>query len=101
MAIDPGGYTVGELLRQADVDHEEAAAVDYNSRGWDANRLRIGGLRFDELDDVVSVPEGAETVEISVDGEVVASLDVNSQSVPEAEANFKTARSERDSSSQE
>lgn len=94
MALDPGGYTVGELLRRADVDHEELAAVDYNDRGWDANRIRIGGLRFDELDDVVSVPEGAEVVEITVDGEVVGSIKVNSQSVPEAEANFKAVKEE-------
>lgn len=98
MALDPGGYTVGELLQRAGVNHEEVASVDYNNRGWDANRLRIGGLRFDELDDVVAVPEGAETVEISVDGEVVASLDVNSQDVPEAAANFKAAKSDSKSS---
>ena len=98
MALDPGGYTVGELLRRAGVDHADVAAVDYNDRGWDANRLRIGGLRFDELEDVVSVPEGAEVVEITVDGEVVGSIKVNSQSVPEAEANFKSAKEEQDSS---
>lgn len=98
MAIDPGGYTVGELLRRADVNHEELAAVDYNVRGWDANRIRVGGLRFDELEDVVSVPEGAEEVEITVDGEVVGSVPVNSQSVPEAEANFKAEAKEAKSS---
>ena len=96
MALEPGGYTVEELLRKAKVDHEELAKVDYNDRGWDANRIRVGGLRFDELDDIVSVPEGAEKLEISVDGEVVATLNVNTQDVPEAVANFKAAKDNED-----
>ncbi len=89
-AIEPGQYSVRDLLSKAGVVPHEAAAVDYNADGWDRRLIRVGGLRFDDLDDVVEVPEGAEKVEIEVDGEAQASLDVNGKEVPEAVENFKS-----------
>lgn len=89
MALDPGQYTVRELLEKAEVDPTEVAKVDYNDRGWDNRLFRVGGLRFDDLDDVIEVPEGATELEITVDSNPVASLAVNTREVPEAAANFK------------
>ena len=76
----------------AGVVPHEAAAVDYNADGWDRRLIRIGGLRFDDLDAMVEVPEGADKVEITVDGKVEGSIDVNGVEVPEAVANFKSAK---------
>lgn len=80
MAIDPGFYTVQQLLDLAGVDPAEAAKVDYNDRGWDSNLLRVGGLRFDELDEVINVPEAAIEVVVEANGETIGTVPVNTVS---------------------
>lgn len=78
MQINPGTYTVGELLNSFDFDINEQASVNYESSGpgVDYRRVKLGGLGFDSLEDTIVVPEGAEKLELTLDGEVVASADV-------------------------
>ena len=72
-------YTVEELLNLADYDARAEAAVDYNDSGYDLRRVQVGGLPFNDFDESVRIPEeGADKVEITLDGEVVATLDVAS-----------------------
>jgi len=91
-ALEPGKYTVKELLDRAGVVPHEVAAVDYNADGWDRRKIRVGGLPFDDLDDVVEIPEGATDLEITVDGEAKGTLEVKGVDVPEAVANFKSSK---------
>lgn len=91
-SLEPGQYTVQELLDAVGVNAQEAAKVDYNEDGWDRRLIRVGGLRFDSLDDVVEVPEGAESLEITVDGETKGEVAVSGSEVPEAAANFKSSK---------
>ncbi len=74
--IKPGLYSVGELLDAAGVDAQAEAAVDYNESGYDLRRVQVGGLPFDDFDQQVRVPEGSDAVEVTVDQEVVATLNV-------------------------
>ncbi len=74
--VAPGSYTVEEVFALVDFDVTVAAAVDYNDRGWDARRVTVGGLSFDDLDRRIKVQPGADPVEIEVDGVTVATLDV-------------------------
>lgn len=73
-------YTFSEALQLAEVDLNEVAAVDYNPDGVDLRRVKVGGLGFDTPDATFHVGH-AESVEVTVDGEVVATLEV----APEAD----------------
>jgi len=74
--ISPGNYSIRELLDAAGFDFMNEAAVDYNADGWDRRRIRVGGLSFDDLDERIIVPESADSVSISVDGEESANLSI-------------------------
>jgi len=68
--------TFSEALDLAGVDLNEVAAVDYNDDGVDMRRVKVGGLGFDDPSNSFMVAAGGEPVEVTVDGEVVATLDV-------------------------
>ncbi len=68
--------TFSEALSLAGVDLNEVAAVDYNDDGVDMRRVKVGGLGFDDPSQTLRVASGAESVEVTVDGEVVATLDI-------------------------
>ncbi len=74
--IRPGQYTVREVFEAADFDHAEKLAADYNDGGPDFRKVKVGGLDVHSLDDLVSVPVTADTLDISLDGSVDSSLDV-------------------------
>jgi hypothetical protein len=72
-------YTVQELLDLAEYDAKAEAAVDYNESGYDLRRVQVGGLPFNDLDEKIRIPEeGADDLEITLDGESVATLTVAS-----------------------
>lgn len=77
--VKPGLYTVQDLLDLADFDAQKEAAADYNESGYDLRRVQVGGLPFHSFDEAIRVPDSAETVEITLDSEVVATLDVVSE----------------------
>lgn len=79
--VKPGLYTIKDLLDLVDFDVYSEAAVDYNESGYDLRRVQVGGLPFNDLDEQIRVPEGASTVEITLDSSVVAALDVNNEDV--------------------
>lgn len=76
--IAPGAYTVQELLDHFDFNVDEKAAVEYESSGShvDYRRVKIGGLGFDSLEQTISVPDAAKSLDLTLDGEVVAQADV-------------------------
>jgi hypothetical protein len=77
--LAPGLYTFGEVLNAAGVDFEKAAAADYNASGIDFRKVSVGGLHFDNLDNVFRVQESAEELEVRVDGKSVAKLSVSGE----------------------
>lgn len=76
--INPGVYTVGELLNAAGVDFNEVAKVDYGS-GIDYRRVKVGGLTFGDLSQVIVVADDPETttLEIRVNDKKVSALTVD------------------------
>jgi hypothetical protein len=76
--IKAGKYTVQDLLDAADFDVKTEAAVDYNESGYDLRRVQVGGLPFNDLEQVIEVPESATEVEVTLDQGVVATLQVTS-----------------------
>lgn len=75
--IKAGTYQVREVLRIAKFDFEKEAAAEYLSGAPDHRRVQIGGLSFDSVDEVVVIPETADSVSISLDGEEAISLSVS------------------------
>lgn len=69
-------YTFDEVFALAKFDWKEAAAVDYNDDGFDARRVKVAGLGFDSPEESFRVSVDSKAVEIAVDGEVVATLNV-------------------------
>lgn len=57
----PGIYPVSEILDTLGFEMVE-----------DFRRVKIGGLGFDYLDSKIRIPESAKTIEVTLDGEVVA-----------------------------
>lgn len=74
--IKAGFHTVDEILARANFDLAEKAQVDYNPEGVDRRRIKIGGLGFDSGEDVINVPVTADILEITVDGQVDTTLEV-------------------------
>lgn len=76
--VRPGVYTVGELLSAAGVDFKEVAKVDYGS-GVDYRKVKVGGLTFDDVNNVIVVSddEGTTELEVRVDEKKVASLAID------------------------
>jgi hypothetical protein len=82
MALASGQvYTVGEVLAEADFDLASEAAVDYNDTGYDVRRVKVGGLGFDSVEDSFRV--AGDKVEVSLDGEVVKTLEVENDAADE------------------
>lgn len=79
--VSPGLYTYRELFDRFGFDVEKEAAVNYESSGpgVDYRRVNVGGLSFDDLDQQIHIPEGAEKLEISLDDEVVVSAKVKAE----------------------
>lgn len=65
--MQSGSYTVEQIM--AELEFSMDGITDYR-------RVKVGGLGFDDLSKVIRVPESAETIEITLDGDVVASQDV-------------------------
>jgi len=78
-SVRPGLHTVRELFDIAGFDFEKHATVDYGAGEFIDHRLvRVGGLSFDNLDRVIDIPEeGADKVDIEVDGELKKSLSID------------------------
>lgn len=77
--LAPGLYTFGEVLNAAGVDFNKVAAADYSADGVDYRLVSVGGLHFDNLDNVLRVQESATDLEIRVDGKSVAKLAVDGE----------------------
>jgi hypothetical protein len=75
-SIPAGRHTFGDLFRSAGFDFEAKAAADYNNGAPDYRRVKVGGIGFDSLDDVIVVPYTVDTVAITLDGEDDTVLDV-------------------------
>lgn len=90
--IRAGAYTIGEILRTADFDLSRAGA-DYLDGQPDLRRVTVGGLGFDSLEESLAVPVTADAVDITLDGEVVESLEVTLDDAQKAERtySFETA----------
>lgn len=73
--IQAGTYTVSQVFQQAGFDFDAEAASE--GRGPDFRRVRIGGLGFDSLEDVIVIPETADKVAIVVDDKEHTSLNVS------------------------
>lgn len=71
--LTPGIYTYGEILKLANFDLKAKAESDFR-------RVTVGGLHFDDPNNVFVVPESASRVDISLDGSVEESLDVDTES---------------------
>lgn len=63
-----GIYTVQQIMQALDFDFAQAEG--------DYRRVKIGGLGFDYLDKTINIPESAESIDITLDGEIVASQEV-------------------------
>lgn len=74
--ISPGIHSVRDLFAQSGFDFEGQAAADYNDGAPDFRRVKVGGLGFDDLDREVRVQPTADSVEITLDGQKVAELEV-------------------------
>jgi hypothetical protein len=76
-SLEPGTYTIQQLLDHFDFDVDRKAAVSYESSGdhVDYRRVKIGGLGFDSPEDKLMVVSGS-SLELTLDGEVVNSVDV-------------------------
>lgn len=74
-SIEPGYYTIREIFKVAGFDLNQAASVDYGD-GVDRRKVKVGGVGFDDLEDMVLIPSSADTLEISVDGVPSVTLDV-------------------------
>jgi len=74
--IAAGRYTYRELFNDVGFNFEDSAAADYNDGAPDFRRVKVGGVGFDSLDDVVVVPYTADTLDISVDGKAAQTLNI-------------------------
>ena len=75
--VAPGSYTFAQFFGLVDFDFEGAAYVeDDGAPRVDYRKVKVGGLSFDDLDQTFVVPESADVVEVTVDGEVVKSASV-------------------------
>ena len=54
----------------------QALGFDVAQAEGDNRRVKVGGLGYDFLDKVIAIPESAETIDITLDGEVVVSAPV-------------------------
>lgn len=90
--IKAGSCTFGEILRAAGFELSDAGA-EYLDGQPDLRRVTVGGLGFDSLEDVVTVPVTADKVDVTLDGEVVKSLSVklSSEQKKERAYSFATA----------
>jgi hypothetical protein len=81
--IEPGQYSIEDVLSVANFDFHKEAAADYLDGEADHRRVTVGGLPFGSLQDEVFIPQHAETVEVVLDGKVVATLKVDNGVRPE------------------
>jgi hypothetical protein len=100
--VQAGLHSVRELLDAAGFDFEKEAAADYNDGAPDFRRVKVGGLSFDDLEKSVNVPPTADSVEITLDGKKVASLDVelDERQKEERRLSFESAAEADDPSSE-
>lgn len=82
--IRPGVYTFRELLNLADVDFEAAATVKRgDAQVLDHRRVSVGGLYFDDVNNVLVVPDVAvDALEIRAEGKLVGKLKVDAEAEP-------------------
>jgi hypothetical protein len=75
--VTPGLHSFAEVLERAEFDLDEHATVDYGAGPFvDHRRVTVGGLTFDDPNNVFVVPEDADRVEIRVEGELKKALSV-------------------------
>lgn len=76
MAFTGGSLvTFAEVFEAADYDWQSEASVDYGD-GVDRRRVKVGGLGFDDVNDSFRLPSNTTSVDITLDGEVVGSVEV-------------------------
>lgn len=97
-SIKAGYYSVGDVFKAVGFDFGGSAAADYLDGQPDFRRVQVGGLAFDSLDDKITIPVTADVVEITLDGEVVESLDVDLDAAQKKERaySFSTAADAED-----
>ena len=77
LTLKPGTYTLEELLKLFEFNIHEEAKIEHESGSHtDFRRVQVGRLTFDSLEDTFVVPEGAEEVELALDGKTVAKAKV-------------------------
>jgi hypothetical protein len=77
-SIAPGIYTFNEVFGLADFDFATEALTSTEDNEYvDHRRVQVGGLSFDDPDQIFRVPESADEVEITLDGAAVATLTVD------------------------
>lgn len=74
--IEPGQYTIQQLIERAGFDLGKAGA-DYLEGKPDHRRVTVGGLPFTDLTDEIVVPYNATEVEVTLDGKTEAILEVD------------------------
>lgn len=91
--IDAGFHTVQEILQKANFDFNSEAAADYLNGQPDFRRVRIGGLGFDSLDEVLNIPVTTDELLITLDGKDHTLLDVslNEEQKKARAASFESA----------
>jgi hypothetical protein len=67
MTLEPRVYTFKEILDQAGLVVDDT---------YDRRRIKVGGLGFDSIDETFKVPEAANELELTLDGEVYAPFPV-------------------------
>lgn len=94
--VQPGTYTVEDLLSRAGFNFAREAAADYLDGQPDYRRVTVGGLPFASLDDKINVIYNADDLEIALDGQVVDTIQVDN-GAPVDEAPVATKASGRPS----
>lgn len=97
-SIKAGSYTVGDVFKSVKFDFEGQAGAEYLEGRPDYRRVQVGGLAFDSLEDKITIPVTADSVEITLDGEVVETLDVDldATQLKERAYSFSTAADAED-----
>ena len=82
-SIKPGYHSIREIFHAAEFDLREKAAVEYGD-GVDRRRVKVGGLGFNDVEDVINIPVSADILEITVDGILDVALDLEFNEVTKA-----------------
>ena len=77
--ISPGVHTFQEILDRAGVDFQKAVTVENEdgSTRVDHRRVLVGGLGFDDPNQIFNVPEEGDPIEVRVDGKSAGKVEID------------------------